>query len=99
MRQETTNERKGTIYSTISDKARHIWKVVLFSSPRTAIFVQVFWSFGLAMLSLDRWGRAQNSVSDQETEDQWGFWQLLAVVILFLPLFPFLETWSGECIV
>lgn len=92
--------RSGPNPKALPDKARHVWKVVVFPSPRTAIFVQVFsWSFGLTMLSLDRWGRARNSVSDPEAEDQWGFGQLLAVVILFLPLFPFLEMWSGECIV
>jgi hypothetical protein len=86
--------------NAFSQKARHIWKTISFPSPRTAIFIQVFsWSFGLAMLSLDRWGRARKSVSSPESEDQWGFGQLLAVIILFLPLFPFIETWSGECIV
>jgi hypothetical protein len=85
------------IVGFFSTQTKKIWKAVHFLSPRNAIILQLFsWSFGLTMLSTDRWGRARNSVSDPGAEDQWSFGQVLAVVILFLPLFPLLEAWSGK---
>jgi hypothetical protein len=53
------------------------------------------WLYGVAFLALDRWG-GQASVSQPWVENQWGFGQLLATIIVFLPALPLLELWSGE---
>jgi hypothetical protein len=44
--------------------------------------------FGVAFLDLDRWG-AEDSVSEPWVENQWGFGQLLATTIIFLPVLSY----------
>jgi hypothetical protein len=73
-----------------------IWKAVFFPSQGIAILIQVLSCFfGIAFLGLDRWG-ARDSVSQPWVENQWGFGQLLATIIVFLPFLTLLELWSGE---
>jgi dolichol kinase len=70
--------------------------MVLFPLPNTVIGVQVAsWIFGLAFLIADRWG-SHESVAMPEVENQWGFGQLLAMIIVALPILPLMEIWSGE---
>ena len=75
---------------------KSLWKMVLFPLPKTVIGVQVAsWIFGLAFLVADRWG-SHESVAMPEVENQWGFGQLLAMIIVALPVLPLMEIWAGE---
>ena len=75
---------------------KSLWKIILFPLPKTVIGVQVgSWMFGLAFLIADRWG-SHESVAMPEVENQWGFGQLLAMIIVALPVLPLMEIWSGE---
>jgi hypothetical protein len=79
----------------VFDWLKTLWKMVLFPLPKTVIGVQVAsWIFGLAFLVADRWG-SHESVAMPEVENQWGFGQLLAMIIVALPILPLMEIWSG----
>lgn len=79
----------------IFDLIRQGWKVIWFPSTRTSIIIQTLsWCWGLTFLVLDRW-IGETSVTDPSAENIWGFGQLLAMTIIFLPLLPLLEAWSG----
>lgn len=72
------------------------YRQIFFPSQRLAIVCQVMlWCLRFVILIMDRWA-SPISMSDPGAENQWGFGQLLAVIIVFLPLLTLLETWSGE---
>lgn len=74
---------------------RRGWKIIWFPSTGTSIAIQILsWCYGLTFLILDRW-IGEKSVTDPSAQNMWGFGQLLAMIIIFLPLLPLLEAWSG----
>jgi len=79
----------------IFDLIRRGWKIIWFPSTGTSIAIQILsWCYGLTFLVLDRW-IGEKSVTDPSAQNMWGFGQLLAMIIIFLPLLPLLEAWSG----
>lgn len=75
-----------------------VYRQILFPSQRLAIVAQVIvWCIRFVIVIIDRW-EMPVPISDPEAENQWGFGQLLALIIVFLPLLTLLETWSGKSI-
>jgi len=89
---QNSHVRFGKGIQVIAD----IYRIIFFPSQKVAIVCQVvLWCFRLIILILDRLG-GPFAVTDPEAELTWGFGQLLAVIIVFLPFLTLLETWSGE---
>jgi hypothetical protein len=91
--------KQGRLHNLVEklfDGLKIFWKVTFFPLPKTVIGVQVVsWCFDLAFLILDRWG-SHESVANPQEENQWGFGQLLAMIIVVLPVLPLMEIWSGQ---
>jgi hypothetical protein len=80
----------------VSKFIARIWQFIFFPSPTWSVVVQILsWGFAIVPLRFDRWG-GNRAVSDPHSESQWGFGQLLAMIIVALPILPLLETWSSK---
>jgi hypothetical protein len=85
-----------TLRMKISNFFARLWQFIFFPSPTWSVIVQILsWGFAIVPLRFDRWG-GNRAISNQDSESQWGFGQLLAMIIVVLPVLPLLETWSGK---
>jgi hypothetical protein len=85
-----------SVWKKVSKVVSRVWQFIFFPSPTWSVVVQILsWGFAIVPLRFDRWG-GNRAVSDPQSESQWGFGQLLAMIIVALPILPLLETWSGR---
>jgi hypothetical protein len=94
---DTGTQSLRTEVSRLTQSLSDAYRKIFFPSQGFAIVVQVLiWCVRFEILVVDRLGTQKLSVYDPGAENQLGFGQLLALIILFLPFLTLLESWSGE---
>ncbi len=74
-----------------------IWTLMA-SEALDVIEVVIWFGFGIEWIKEDRdLGRSLMESEQRKTEDSWGFGQLVPVILLFLPIMQFAESYANHC--